>query len=74
MTPSIKRSAVEPVISHIKGEHRMGRNGLAGEDGDALNAALAAAGHNFSLPLKWFRQILWLLTALFCTPPRSITA
>lgn len=79
MTPAIKRqmrkrSAVEPVIGHIKGEHRMGRNDLAGEDGDAFNAILAAAGYNFSLLVTWFRQILWLLTVMVSIHPRSITA
>lgn len=79
VTPAIKRqmrrrSAVEPVIGHIKGEHRMERNDLAGEDGDGLNAILAAAGYNFSLLVTWFRQLLWLLTVLVSIRPRSITA
>jgi transposase, IS5 family len=30
-----RRSAVEPVIGHLKGEHRMGRNHLAHASGDA---------------------------------------
>jgi hypothetical protein len=30
-----RRSAVEPVIGHTKGEHRMGRNYLAGQQSDA---------------------------------------
>ena len=39
----MKRSAaVEPVIGHIKAEHRMGRNYLKGRDGDRSNAVLAA--------------------------------
>lgn len=68
VTPAIKRqmrrrSAIEPVIGHIKAEHRMDRNYLAGEQGDAINVILAAAGYNFSLLLKWFRQLLWLLVA-----------
>jgi transposase, IS5 family len=68
VTPAIKRqmrrrSAIEPVIGHIKAEHRMSRNYLAGEQGDAVNAILAAAGYNFSLLLNWFRQLLWLLIA-----------
>lgn len=68
VTPAIKRamrrrSAVEPVIGHIKAEHRMGRNYLAGEHGDAINAVLAAAGYNFSLLLNWLRMLLWLLLA-----------
>jgi IS5 family transposase len=79
VTPSIKRemrrrSAVEPVIGHIKGEHRMGRNYLAGQDGDAINAILAVAGYNFSLLIKWLRQLLWLLLAALCFNPKSETA
>lgn len=51
VTPAIKRqmrrrSAVEPVIGHIKSEHRMGRNYLAHAQGDANNAVLAAVGYN----------------------------
>ena len=40
-----RRAAVEPVIGHIKAEHRMGRNYLKGRDGDRTNAVLAAAGY-----------------------------
>lgn len=69
LTPAIKRqirrrSAVEPVIGHLKSEHRMDRNYFAGEQGDGVNAVLAAAGYNFSLLLRWFRQLLCLLAAL----------
>lgn len=39
----------------------MGRNYLAGEHGDAINAVLADAGYNFSLLINWFRQLLCLL-------------
>jgi len=79
VTPAIKRqmrrrSAVEPVIRHIKAVHRMGRNYLAGEQGDAINVILAAAGYNFSLLLKWFRQILWLLVAALVSSRISIAA
>jgi IS5 family transposase len=49
-----RRSAVEPVIGHAKGEHCMGRNFLKGAHGDAANAVLAAAGYNFRLLLAWF--------------------
>lgn len=69
VTPAIKRqmrrrSAVEPVIGHLKNEHRMDRNYLAGQQGDAVNALLAAVGYNFSLLLKWIRQLLCLITAI----------
>lgn len=68
MTPAIKRemrrrAAVEPVIGHIKNEHRMSRNYLAGTQGDAINAILAAAGYNFSLLLTWLRLLLRLFLA-----------
>jgi IS5 family transposase len=53
-----RRSAVEPVIGHMKNGHRMDRNFLAGRAGDAANAVLAAAGYNFRLLLAWFR-LLW---------------
>ncbi len=56
-----RRSAVEPVIGHLKSEHRMGRNHLAHRAGDAINAVLAAVGYNFRLLLRW----LALLCAFF---------
>jgi len=68
VTPAIKRemrrrAAVEPVIGHIKNEHRMGRNYLFHRSGDAINAVLAAAGYNFRLLLNWLRLLLRLLIA-----------
>jgi IS5 family transposase len=74
VTPQIKRqmrrrSAVEPVIGHIKAEHRMGRNYLWYRQGDAINAILAAAGYNFSLLLRWLRLLLSkILAALLFSP------
>jgi IS5 family transposase len=53
-----RRAAVEPVIGHVKAEHRMDRNYLKGRDGDRINAVLAAAGYNFSLLLRWLATIL----------------
>jgi IS5 family transposase len=40
-------AAVEPVIGHLKAEHRRGRNYLWHRRGDAANAVLAAVGYNF---------------------------
>src|ERR1700739_187773 len=62
-TPQIKRelrrrSAVEPVIGHLKSEHRMGRNYLWHREGDAINAVLAAVGYNFRRLIRWLK--LWL--------------
>ena len=74
MTPAIKRemrrrAAIEPVIGHIKNEHRMSRNYFAHQQGDAINAILAAAGYNFRLLLNWLRLFLrFFLTMLFAQP------
>ena len=57
------RAAVEPVIGHVKAEHRMERNYLKGRDGDRANAVLAAAGYNFSLLIRWFESLLCVLIA-----------
>ena len=79
MTPSIKRemrrrAAVEPVIGHIKNEHRMDRNYLFHSSGDAINAVLAAAGYNFRLLLNWLRLLLRLCVAALFTQSRPIAA
>lgn len=57
-----RRAAVEPVIGHVKAEHRMDRNYLKGRDGDRANAVLAAAGYNFALLVRWFEALLRALT------------
>ena len=68
-----RRAAIEPVIGHLKEDHRMGRNYLTGRHGDRINAVLAAAGYNFSLLLRWFEELLRVLSlilwrALLATP------
>ena len=59
-----RRAAVEPVIGHIKAEHRMDQNYLKGREGDRINAVLAAAGYNFSLLLRWLAELLRALIAI----------
>jgi IS5 family transposase len=41
-----RRQAVEPIIGHLKDDHRMDRNFLHGPHGDRINAMLAAAAFN----------------------------
>jgi transposase, IS5 family len=53
-----RRAAVEPVIGHLKSDHRMDRNFLIGSHGDAANAVLAAVGYNFRRLAAWLRQLL----------------
>ena len=41
-----RRSAIEPVIGHLKHDHALKRNFLKGTQGDRINALLAACGFN----------------------------
>ena len=50
-----RRQAIEPIIGHLKSDHRMDRCHLKGETGDRLHAVLCAAGYN----------IRWLLRMIF---------
>jgi IS5 family transposase len=79
MTPAIKRemrrrSAVEPVIGHLKAEHRMARSYLAHRSGDAVNAVLAGAGYNFRLLIRWLRFLLRALCDILITEMLLIPA
>lgn len=46
------RAGIEPVIGHIKRDHRMWRNYLLDEQGDKLNTILAATGFNLRKMLQ----------------------
>lgn len=46
------RAGIEPVIGHIKHDHRMIRNYLSGELGDTMNTLLAAAGFNMKKMIR----------------------
>ena len=50
-----RRSAIEPVIGHMKAEGHLGRCYLKGRAGDAANAILTAVGYNFRRILAWLR-------------------
>ena len=73
VSPAIKsemkrRSAIEPVIGHIKNDGRLGRNYLKGKSGDVINARLAAVGYNFRLLLKWFKLLyVYFYFKKFCS-------
>lgn len=50
----IKRAAIEPIIGHLKTDHRLGRNFYKGIVGDNINIMLAAAAFNFKRMMnKW---------------------
>ncbi|MDW8190302.1 MAG: hypothetical protein RMK80_04955, partial [Pseudobdellovibrionaceae bacterium] len=48
------RSKIEPVIEHLKAEHRLGINFLRGMMGDVLNPLFAAAAFNLRKILRSF--------------------
>jgi len=49
-----RRAGIEPIIGHLKQDHRMARNYLKGVLGDAINLFMAAAAFNFK---KWMRKL-----------------
>lgn len=50
-----RRAGIEPVIGHLKSDHRLNRNFLKGFEGDRINLLMAAAAFNFS---KWMREVI----------------
>jgi hypothetical protein len=57
-----RRQAIEPVIGHMKSDHRMGRCHLKGSIGDKLHVVLCAAGYN----IRWLlRMIVKRASAFF---------
>lgn len=46
------RAGIEPIIGHLKHDHRMARNYLSGNIGDNMNTMLAAMGFNLMKMLK----------------------
>jgi IS5 family transposase len=65
-----RRSAIEPVIGHLKNYFRLARNLLKGNIGDAINLLLAAAAFNFKKWLnalaKGFSFVLLFLATSIC--------
>jgi IS5 family transposase len=49
-----RRQAIEPIIGHLKADHRMNRCHLKGSEGDALHAVLCAAGYN----IRWLLRMI----------------
>lgn len=63
-----RRSAIEPMIGHMKNDGRLTRSPLKGPVGDALFAVLCGCGHNIRMILRHlkaaFHQLIWLITRL----------
>ena len=86
VSPTIKRelrrrSAIEPVIGHMKADGKLERHWLQGTHGDAVNVVLVAAGHNVRLLLNWLRHyfalflhVILVAAAIISTPRgRTVT-
>jgi len=54
-----KRAAIEPIIGHIKQDHRLNRNFYKGVVGDNINIMLAAAGFNFKRMMNKYKSSFW---------------
>ena len=67
-----RRSAIEPVIGHMKNDGRLGRNYLLGEEGDRMNAILCGAGHNIRKLLRAF--LLFLFWRMLKTRFQTVAA
>ncbi len=53
-----RRAAIEPIIGHMKSDHRMARNYLKGFKGDEINLLLSATAFNLK---KWMNIYLYAL-------------
>ena len=61
-----RRAAIEPVIGHLKSDHRLSRNYLKGFIGDEINLLLAASAFNLKKWMNYFLLSVFILkTALF---------
>jgi len=61
-----RRAAIEPVIGHLKEDHRLRRNYLKGTFGDIANVLLSLSAYNLA---KWMRleiqrQIIFVLSRI----------
>ena len=54
-----KRAAIEPIIGHIKADHRLNRNFYKGIVGDNINIMLAAAAFNFKRMMNKWKSSFW---------------
>jgi len=59
-----RRAAIEPIIGHVKSDHRMQRNYLKGFIGDEINLLLAASAFNLKKWMNHFLAVLFLYRIL----------
>ena len=71
------RAGIEPIIGHLKQDHRMSRNYLSGNLGDTMNVLLAATGFNMRKMLHRLRKkanniLLQILNRIFSVRKYSL--
>ena len=57
-----RRAGIEPVIGHLKQDHRMQRNYLKGNLGDSINTMMAAAGFNLK---HWLNKVILVFNLIY---------
>ncbi len=75
-----RRAGIEPVIGHLKKDHRLARNYLKGIRGDHINALMAASAFNFKRVLRklkgrivfWLKQLWYFITIPKLYAPTSL--
>ena len=60
-----RRAAIEPIIGHLKADHRLSRNYLKGFIGDEINLLLAATAFNLKKWMNHFLAVLFLCKIAF---------
>jgi hypothetical protein len=65
-----RRAAIEPVIGHLKGDHRMRRNHLKGRDGDRVDAVLPPSDSTSA----WSSPVRAALTRLLLILQRALSS
>ena len=64
-----RRAAIEPIIGHLKTDHRLNRNFYKGIVGDNINIMLAAAAFNIKRMMnKWKSSLLSIFYSVFIEP------
>ena len=54
-----RRAAIEPIISHLKSDHRLSRNFYKGITGDNINIMLSAAAFNFKRIMNIYKKMFF---------------
>jgi len=63
-----KRTAIEPIIGHLKSDHRLNRNFYKGVVGDNINIMLAAAAFNFKRMMNIWKSSFYQFFQKIFTP------